>query len=96
MSAQFSGLVVGGPAAGWRVSCQGDRWNVAVPALTPGYRDLSAAREKVRAELLIYQWVEGIAFGQGSIVNFWVPIGKDVIWAIQQLCSTYEEACSAK
>lgn len=97
MSSLFSGLIVGGPSAGRRVSCGSTRYNVEVPdprANTTRLYKVGTGEAQMSTRFH-YQWVEGIAFGQGSIVNFWVPIGKDAIWAIQQLCATYEEAQSA-
>lgn len=88
----YSGLCVGGPAAGTRVACEAPFYRVAVPPPDPGWRNLSAAHFDLTLKPFTYEFVVGVDLGRENLVNFWVPQGQDVRWAIGQLLSTYEEA----
>jgi hypothetical protein len=80
----FSGLCIGGPAAGKRVTCQGEFYRCAV-RLPPAHAEL-------RTRTFTYRWVVGIDLGRENLTNFWVPEDQDVRWAIGQLLATYEAA----
>lgn len=89
----FSGLCIGGPAAGKRVTCAWERYTVTLPPPTPGFRDISPAHEEEcpRTRTFTYRWVVGVVdLGQENLANFWVPEDQDVRWAIGQLLKTYE------
>ena len=88
----FSGLCIGGPAAGKRVACQGEFYRCVVPPPAPGFRDLSPAHAELRTRTFTYRWVVGIDLGRENLTNFWVPEDHDVRWAIGQLLATYEAA----
>lgn len=87
---RFSGLCVGGPAAGRRVTCQGDRYRVAVAPAPQHSRHLSPAHAEVAQRPFTYVWVVGLDLGRENLVNFWVPEDRDVRWAVQTLLESYE------
>lgn len=88
----FSGLIIGGPHAGKRVTCAGERYTVALPPPAPGFRDLSPAHEEHRmlTKTFTYKWIAGLDLGRENLINFWVPEDRDVLWAALQLITTYE------
>lgn len=78
----FSGLCIGGPAAGKRVTCQAEFYRTVLPQpIPPSWQDLPPQRERelVQSRVFTYKWVVGIDLGRENLTNFWVPEDRDAL-----------------
>lgn len=81
------GLCIGGPKDGQVVESKGDILKTVIPEIVPfnTYVDMPPDTS-ISADIFVYEFYPGKGLG------LWIPIDKDLLWATEQLTTTYMEA----
>jgi len=90
----FTGLVIGGPRDGETVTMQTPRFTAHGPLTMRRMSGSDRAADCADDPPTEYHLIMGLR-GE-TVIDFWVPRGRDAAWAFSQLFSGYEQRTAMK